>query len=54
MIERIISIGSIDPLDFYGINNSKLEILKELFPKLQVTGRGNELIVKGEKSIGFI
>ncbi|MDE5424146.1 PhoH family protein [Ancylomarina sp. DW003] len=51
MIERIISIGSIDPLDFYGINNSKLEILKELFPKLQVTGRGNELIVKGEKKV---
>ncbi len=49
MIERIISIGSIDPLDFYGINNSKLDILKELFPKLQIVGRGDELIVKGEQ-----
>lgn len=49
MIERQIYIGSIDPLDFYGINNSKLDILKELFPKLQIVGRGNELIVKGEK-----
>ncbi|MCZ4694900.1 PhoH family protein [Ancylomarina euxinus] len=49
MIERHISIGSIDPLDFYGINNSKLDILKELFPKLQIVGRGNELIVKGEE-----
>ena len=49
MIERHISIGSIDPLDFYGINNSKLDILKELFPKLQIIGRGDELIVKGEK-----
>jgi phosphate starvation-inducible PhoH-like protein len=49
MIERHISIGSIDPLDFYGINNSKLDILKELFPKLQIVGRGNEIIVKGEQ-----
>ncbi len=50
MIEKHISIGSIDPLDFYGINNTKLDILKELFPKLQITGRGNELIVKGEQA----
>ncbi|MRT92867.1 PhoH family protein [Ancylomarina sp. 16SWW S1-10-2] len=49
MIERYISIGSIDPLDFYGINNNKLEILKDLFPKLQIVGRGSELIVKGEQ-----
>ena len=49
MIERIISIGSIDPLDFYGINNSKLDIIKVLFPKLQIVGRGDELIVKGEQ-----
>ena len=51
MIERIISIGSIDPLDFYGINNSKLDIIKVLFPKLQIVGRGDELIVKGEQKI---
>ena len=49
MLERYISIGSIDPLDFFGINNSKLEILKNLFPKLQIVGRGSELIVKGEQ-----
>ncbi len=49
MIERHISIGSIDPLDFYGVNNSKFNILKELFPKLQIVARGNELTVKGEK-----
>lgn len=49
MIERHISIGSIDPLDFYGINDSKFEILKELFPKLHIVARGDELIVKGEE-----
>ncbi|MGZ2371495.1 PhoH family protein [Ancylomarina sp. YFZ004] len=49
MIERHISIGSIDPLDFYGVNNSKFNIIKELFPKLHIVARGSELIVKGEK-----
>ena len=29
MIEKRISIGNIDPLDFYGVNNSKFNILKE-------------------------
>jgi len=48
MIERNISLGSIDPLDFYGVNNSKFNIIKELFPKLHIVARGNELIVKGE------
>jgi len=49
MIERHISIGSIDPLDFYGVNNSKFKVIKELFPKLQIVARGSELMVKGEK-----
>jgi len=49
MIERHISIGSIDPREFYGINNSKFEILKQLFPKLHIVARGDELIVKGEE-----
>jgi len=51
MIEKSISLGAIDPLEFYGINNSKLEIMKEMFPKLSVVGRGNEIIVSGEEKI---
>lgn len=49
MIEKRISIGEIDPLDFYGVNNSKLDVLKALFPKLKIIGRGDELIVQGEE-----
>ena len=49
MIEKRISIGDIDPLDFYGVNNSKLDVLKALFPKLKIIGRGDELIVQGEQ-----
>ncbi len=48
MIEKRISIGNIDPLDFYGVNNSKFNILKEYFPKLKITARGDEIILQGE------
>jgi phosphate starvation-inducible PhoH-like protein len=51
MIEKSISLGAIDPLEFYGINNSKLEVIKEMFPKLRIVGRGNEIIVSGERKI---
>ncbi len=51
MIERNIDLGTINPLDFYGINNSKLEVLINLFPKLNIVGRGNLLIVNGEQSL---
>ena len=49
MIEKSISLGVIDPLEFYGINNSKLEVIKEMFPKLSIVGRGNEIIASGEE-----
>ena len=48
MIEKSISLGVIDPLEFYGINNSKLEVIKEMFPKLSIVGRGSEIIANGE------
>jgi len=48
MIEKSISLGAIDPLEFYGINNTKLEVLKGFFPKLNIVGRGNEIIANGE------
>ena len=48
MIEKRISIGNIDPVDFYGVNNSKFNLLKAYFPKLKITARGDELILQGE------
>lgn len=48
MIEKRIPIGNIDPIDFYGVNNSKFNILKEYFPKLKITARGDEIIIQGE------
>ena len=48
-MERRISIGNIDPIDFYGINNTKFITLKEFFPKLKIAARGDEIIVLGEE-----
>ncbi|MDR0766178.1 MAG: PhoH family protein [Odoribacteraceae bacterium] len=49
MMERRITIGEIDPVDFYGINNVKLAALKDFFPGLKITARGNEIIARGEE-----
>ncbi|MDR2413896.1 MAG: PhoH family protein [Odoribacteraceae bacterium] len=49
MIERRITIGEIDPVDFYGINDAKLSTLKEFYPRLRITARGNEIIARGEE-----
>lgn len=49
MIEKIISIESVDPVHIYGINNSNLERIKNFFPKIKIIARGNEVKVIGEK-----
>lgn len=49
MIEKIILLGNIDPLGFYGVTNENLHLLQNVFPKVKLTARGNELMVQGEK-----
>lgn len=41
-----IEIDGIDPLHFFGINNSKFNYLKKLFPAIRMVSRGN--IIKAE------
>lgn len=48
MIEKTISLEGVDPLLFYGVNNTKLDRLKKFFPKLKIIGRGNEIKVMGD------
>ena len=48
MIERIYILEHVDPLTFYGVNNSHLQLLKNLFPKLRIVARGNVMKVIGE------
>jgi len=49
MIERIIILENVDPLVFFGINNSNTELLKTLYPKLRIVARGNVIKVIGDE-----
>ena len=49
MIEKHIILDDIDPIAFYGIRNSHLQVLKSLFPKLRIVARGNVVKVLGEE-----
>ena len=49
MSEIILTLEGIDPLQLYGFNNTKLNLLKEAFPDLTITSRGNNLKLKGNK-----
>ncbi|MCF8295281.1 MAG: PhoH family protein [Bacteroidales bacterium] len=48
MSEKIIVIEGIDPVDLFGVNNSRLEKLKSYFNKIKIISRGNEIKVLGE------
>jgi len=48
MIEKIIYLEGIDPLDFYGVNNSLFEKTKSFFPKLRLVARGDEIKIMGD------
>lgn len=49
MLEKHLVLESIDPIVFYGVGNSHLQMLKALFPKLRIVGRGNVLKVIGDE-----
>lgn len=48
MIERIIIIDNADPVSFYGVNNSNMHLIRNLFPKLRIAARGSIIKVIGE------
>ena len=49
MIERIYILESVDPEIFYGVNNSNMQLIKTLFPKLRIVARGNVMKVIGDE-----
>ena len=49
MIERHILIEDIDPLLLYGVNNTNMQMLKALYPKLRIVARGNVIHVMGDE-----
>jgi len=49
MIERIIILDGVEPVTFYGINNSNIQLIKSLYPKLRIVARGNVIKVIGDE-----
>lgn len=50
MTEKILHIQEIHPLEMFGANNTKLNIIKNAFPKLKIVARGNELKIMGDEN----
>ena len=48
MIERHIIIDQVDPVTFYGVNNSNISLIRNLFPKLRMAARGSVITVLGD------
>lgn len=51
MSEIVLTIDAVDPSDLYGQNNQNLELIKEAFPEVTFTGRGNQIKLKGDKKL---
>jgi len=49
LTEKHIVLEDIDPVVFYGVGNSHLQMLKALFPKLRIMARDNVLRILGDE-----
>ena len=49
MIEKILYLEGIDPIDFFGVNNNRFNRIKQHFANLKIVSRGNSLKVSGEQ-----
>ncbi len=49
MIEKHIILEDIDPVVFYGVGNTHLQMIKSLYPKLRIVARDNIIRVLGDE-----
>jgi phosphate starvation-inducible PhoH-like protein len=48
MNEKIITLDTVEPVEIYGVNDVKLNVIKKFFPKLKLIARGYSLKVLGD------
>ncbi|MGE4587542.1 MAG: PhoH family protein [Mangrovibacterium sp.] len=55
MFEKLIILEGVDPLEFYGVNNAKIDLIKAFFPKLKIVCRDNQIMIQGDRkeSVAF-
>jgi phosphate starvation-inducible protein PhoH and related proteins len=47
LTEAIINLETVNPIEFFGVNNNKFEILKRKFPLLKILSRGQQIKISG-------
>ncbi|PKP21100.1 MAG: phosphate starvation-inducible protein PhoH, partial [Bacteroidetes bacterium HGW-Bacteroidetes-20] len=47
-MEKIITIDNSVAVGVYGKNNTNIDLLRHIYPKLKITARGNEVKINGE------
>jgi phosphate starvation-inducible protein PhoH len=50
LIEKIITLDSVEPVEIYGVNDLKLNVIKKYFPKLKIIARGYSIKVLGDEA----
>jgi phosphate starvation-inducible protein PhoH and related proteins len=49
--EKVIEITGIAPIEIFGVNDQKLKLIKQYFPKLKFVTRDNKIKVSGEQEV---
>jgi len=47
LTETIINLETVNPIEFFGVNNRKLDLLKKKFPLLKILSRGTQVKLSG-------
>jgi phosphate starvation-inducible PhoH-like protein len=47
LTETIINLETVNPIEFFGVNNGKLDLLKKKFPLLKILSRGTQMKLSG-------
>ena len=51
MSEIILTVDGLDPVELYGENNAKLNLLRKAFPDVTITSRGSGVKLSGDKKL---
>ena len=51
MEEKIIEIDNIHPLEIFGVNNTKIDIIQNAFPQIKIITRGNFIKLMGSEEL---
>jgi phosphate starvation-inducible PhoH-like protein len=47
LTDAIINLETVNPIEFFGVNNGKLDLLKKKFPLLKILSRGTQIKMSG-------